>query len=105
MAASENVAFEPAFERVFAEHLHHASGDVELATVGVFRLVLGEPCLLRSGVDSREPVGSCLIRAEDTKLAHVAAHHVRKKVREHVGWWSIKRTRGFHLDSVIAKIW
>jgi len=46
VAASENVAFKPAFERVLAEYLHDAPEDVKLATVGVLRFVLCEPCLL-----------------------------------------------------------
>ena len=89
VAAGENVAFEPAFKRVLAEHLHDASRDVELAAVGIFRLVFGKPCLLRSGVDRREPVGGCFVRAKDPEAAHVAAHDFREKMGENVGWRSI----------------
>src|SRR5258708_31954269 len=85
VAASKNVAFEPALEGVLAEHLHDTAGDVEFAAVGIFRLVLREPCFLRSGIDSREPVGSRLIGAEDTEGSHIAAHYRRKKVSVNVG--------------------
>ncbi len=79
-------------------------GDVEFAAVGIFRLVFGEPGFLRSGIDCGEPVGGRLVRAEDAEGIHVAAHDFGKKVREHVGGWSVSRARRFHLDGIVAKV-
>ena len=62
VTAGEDVSFEPAFERMLAQHLHHAAGDVEFAAVGIFRLVFGKPGLFRSGVDGGESVGGGFIR-------------------------------------------
>ena len=89
VAAGEHVTFEPAFERVLAEHFHDAAEGVEFAAVSVFRLVFGEPGFLRSGVDGSEPVGGGLVRAEDAEGVHVAAHDFGQKVGKHVGWRSI----------------
>ena len=46
VAASQNVTFKPAFERVLAQHFHHAPGDIEFAAVGVIRLEFGQPGFL-----------------------------------------------------------
>jgi len=43
VAACERVTFEPALERVLAEHLHDTPGDVKLATISVFLFVFGKP--------------------------------------------------------------
>ena len=46
MAARQDIAFCPAFERVLAEHFHDASVGRELAAIGVLGPVAGEPRLL-----------------------------------------------------------
>ena len=38
VAAGEHVAFEPAFERVLAQHLHHAAVGRDVGAVGIFGL-------------------------------------------------------------------
>ena len=43
VAAGEDVAFEPAFEGVLAEHLHDAAVGGEFAAVGVFGEVAVDP--------------------------------------------------------------
>ena len=79
VAAGEDVALEPAFERVLAEHLHHAAVGGDLGAVGVFGLVFGEPGLLASVVDAVEPVGGGFVGAEDAEDCHVAPHDVAQK--------------------------
>ena len=79
MAAGENVGFEPAFEGVLAEHLHDAAEKVELAAVGVFRFVLGEPCFFGCGVDAVRLIGGGLVRAEDAEVGHIAPHDVAQE--------------------------
>ena len=41
--AGEQIAFQPAFQRVLGEHLHHAAIRGEFAAVGVFGEYVGEP--------------------------------------------------------------
>ena len=79
VAAGKDVAFEPAFERVLAEHLHHAAEDVEFAAVGIFRLVFGKPGLLRSGVDRGEPVGGGFVGAENAEMNSCCGASLRRE--------------------------
>src|SRR5260370_33464496 len=104
VATCEHVTFEPALERVLAEHLHDTPGDVKLAAVGVFLLVFGKPGLLRSSVDCGEPVGGRLIRAEDAERAHIPAHYSGKKVCKHVRCSRIHRPRSFDFYGIVAKV-
>ena len=46
VAAGEQIAFQPAFERVLGEHFHHAAVGRKLTAVGVFGKVVGKPELL-----------------------------------------------------------
>ena len=62
VASSQQITFEPAFQRVFAEHLHHAAVGRDVGAVGVFRLDLGEPCLQTCFIDVLQPVGRVLVR-------------------------------------------
>ena len=49
--AGQQVAFEPALERVLAEHLHDAAVGRQIAAVGVLGEILAEPGLLGDLVD------------------------------------------------------
>ena len=105
MAASENITLKPAFERVLTEHLHNASGDIKLAAICVFRLVLGQPRFLRGSIDGSQSIGGGLVRSEHAEGTHVTAHHLGKKVCEHIGRRCVCHTRRFHFDGVVAKVW
>ena len=104
VAAGENVAFEPAFEGVLAEHLHDAAGKVELAAVGVFRFVLREPGFFRSGVNGREAVRGGLVGAEDAEGIHIAAHDFGKKMAKDVGGRGVQGAGRFYVEGEVAKI-
>ena len=83
VAAGEDVAFEPAFEGVLAEHLHDAAVGGEVAAVGVFGLVCRPSRSCRAAfVDGVELVGGGFVRAEDAEAGHVAAHDVAQEVAE-----------------------
>src|SRR5260370_34798879 len=102
VATCEHVTFEPALERVLAEHLHDTPGDVNLATVSVFLLVFGKPGLLRSSVDCGELVGGCLIRAEDTEGFHIPAHYFGKKVGNNLLCGRRHHSGRFRFDGLVA---
>ena len=64
VAPGEQVALEPAEQRVLGQHLHHAAVARQLAAVGVLRQEVRHPGLLAHLVDGLEPVGGGLVRAE-----------------------------------------
>jgi hypothetical protein len=51
-----------------------------------------------------QPVRRILVRAEDAKTGHVAAHHVAQKFPERFGGRDFLRARLIDGDGVIAKI-
>src|SRR6202020_1264220 len=104
VSASENMPPKPAFECGLAEHLHGASGDVELATVGVFGLVFSEPGFLGGGIDGCKLVGCGLVWAKNAEGVHVATHHFSQKVSQHLSRQIIVRTRRLYLCGIIAKL-
>jgi len=89
---------------VLAEHLHDTPETSKLATVSVFLLVFGKPGLLRSSVDCGEPVGGCLIRAEDTEGVHIPAHYFGKKCASTSVGDAIHRSCSVHFDRIVAKV-
>src|SRR5271166_3401732 len=104
MAAGENVSLKPAFERVLTEYLHNAAEEIKLAAISVVGYVLGKPCFLRGSIDSSQPVGGGLVRSEDAERTHISAHHLGKKVCEHIGRQSVSYARPFHFDGIVAKV-
>ena len=80
--AGEQVALEPAEQRVLGEHLHHAAVARQLAAVGVLRQQVGHPGLLARLVDRLQPVRGGLVRAEDAEARHVVAHDVAQELAE-----------------------
>ncbi len=85
VAAGEEVAFEPAFERVFAEHFHHAAVGSDVRAVGVFWLDFGEPRFQGGFVDVLQAIRRVLIGTEHAEAAHVVPHHVAQKFAERFG--------------------
>ena len=104
MATGENVAFEPTFEGVFAEHFHDAACDVEFATIGIFWLEFGEPGFLGGGVDGGESVGGSFVGTKDAEGMHIAAHNFGEEVAEDVGGRSVGGAGRLHVEGVIAEV-
>jgi hypothetical protein len=80
--AALQVAFEPAFNGVLAQHLHDPAFGSELGAVGVLGKIFGEPQLLGNVVERLQPVRLRLVRAEDAEVAHVEPRHVAQEVDE-----------------------
>ena len=85
VAPGEQIALEPAEQRVLRQHLHDAAVARELAAVGVLRQHVGHPGLLAHLVDRLQPVGGGLVRAEDAEARRVVAHHVAQELAERLG--------------------
>ena len=66
--AGEQVAFEPAFAQMLAQHLHDAAVDAE---IDVDVLDLGHPLLAGDFVDGLQPVRRGLVRAEEPEILPV----------------------------------
>ena len=79
VAAGEQIAFKPAFQRVLREHLQDPAVGRQLAAVGVFGQVIGQPQLLAHLVDGIELVGRVLVGAEDAEVCHVLPHDVAQE--------------------------
>jgi hypothetical protein len=67
MAAGEHVPFEPSFERVFAQHFHDTTGDIEFAPIGIVRLELGKPGFFGRLINPLEPIRRGFIGTKNTK--------------------------------------
>jgi hypothetical protein len=80
--AGEQVALEPALERVLGEHLEHAAVGRQLAAVGVLGQVLLEPELLGRLVERVELVRAVLVRPEHAEALHVLAHDVAQEAAQ-----------------------
>ncbi len=104
MAASKDVAFEPTFEGVLAEHFHDAAGDIEFTTIGIFGLEFGEPGFLGGGVDGGEFVGGGFIGTKDAEGMHIPAHHFGEEVSEDVGGRGVGGAGRFYIEGVIAEV-
>ena len=76
VAAGEQVAFEHSFHGVLGQHLEDPTVAGELAAVGIFGKIIGEPELLRDLVDGVELVGGVLVRSEDPEVPRVLLHDV-----------------------------
>ena len=83
--AGEQIAFEPADQRVLGEHLHHPPVARQLAAVGILRQQVGHPDLLAHLVDRLQAVGGGLVGAEHAEAGHVVAHHVAQELAERLG--------------------
>ena len=104
MAPGEEIAFEPAEQRVLREHLHDASVARQLAAVGVLRQHVGHPRLLARAVDGLQPVGRRLVRTEDAEACGVVLHDVAQVLAERLRVLVHRRAPGGHLHRVAAKV-
>ena len=83
--AGEDVAFEPAFERVFAEHFHHAAIGGDVRAVGVLWLDLGKPRFQGGFIDILQAIRRILVGTEYSETTHVFPHHVAQKFAQRFG--------------------
>ena len=83
--AGQQIAFEPALQRVLAEHLHDPAVGRQLAAVGVLGEVLAQPGLLGHLVDRGQPVRGVLVGAEDAEVVRVVAHDVAQELAQQLG--------------------
>ena len=101
--AGEQVAFQPSFQRMLAEHLHHAAIEGHLRAVGVFREICAQPDLLGGFVDLFQFVRGRFIRTEEAEVARITAENVaqefgqRRRIRPFGGG------RLLHWHGVIAE--
>jgi len=80
VAAGQQVALEPTFDGVFAEHLHDAAFGSEIAAVGVLREVRCEPHLLGDVLERLQSVRLRLVRAEDAEVPMFSRVTSRRKL-------------------------
>src|SRR5208283_4629217 len=82
MSTAQDVTLQPSFDRMLAQHLHHASVGSKLAAVAVLREVLCQPDLLGDFINRLESVGLRFIRSEDAKAVHVQPHYFPDEIAE-----------------------
>ena len=101
--AGEQVAFEPAFALVLAQHFHHAAGGREKFVVRHGRRV---PLALGHFEQGFEAVGDRLVGAEDPEIALLAVQlrDVAQEAPEHVRVADAAHSRRGHVDRVVAEI-
>src|SRR5438477_9171110 len=104
MSASQNVAFEPSFDRVLAEHFHDATIRGKLPAIGVFGEVFAKPNFFADFVDSLELVRLGLVWPEDSEILHVLPRHFSEKIAERGDAAGQGRAGFFDFNSGIAEV-
>ena len=74
----EQIALEPAEQRVLREHLHDAPVARQLAAVGILGEHVCHPDLLARFVHGLQPVGRRLVRTKDAEAGRIVLHDVAK---------------------------
>ena len=92
----EQVALEPAFQRVLRQHLHHAAVDREFAAFGVDRQHVGEPGLAAGLVHRVELVRRRLVRTEHAEVVGVQPQDVAQELAELARIAGFRGARLFH---------
>ena len=85
MPAARDVALQPPFQGVLAEHLHDAPVGGQVAAVGVLREVLAERRLFGDLVHSVEPVRLRLVRPEEPEVVLVQPHDFPRQGAKEAG--------------------
>src|SRR5580692_10641552 len=103
MPPGEQVAFEPAFALMLAEHFHDAAGGREKFVV---RHGCGVPLPLSYLKQSFQAVGERLIRTEDPEIALliVQLRHIAQETAKHMRVADAAYTRRGNIDTIVAKI-
>ena len=101
--AGQQIAFEPAFALVLAEHLHDPAGRGEVLVVGNGG---GIPLPLGHFEQGFEPVGNRLVGPEDAEVALrlVELGHVTQEGCEHPGVADAAHPARPKIDPVVAKV-
>ena len=83
MPPGEQVAFEPAFALMLAEHFHHAAGGREKFVVRHGR---GVPLAVGHLEEGFQAVGERLVRAKDAEIPLLAVQlrHIAQETPEHM---------------------
>ena len=103
VAASQQVALEPALHLVLGEHLHDAALLREiLGGVVVFELAI--PLLARDFIDRLETVRGGFIGAEHAEVMHVVLDDVAQPHAKNASGLGIRSTVMRHVDAVLAKV-
>ena len=100
----EQIALQPAEQRVLREHLHDPPIARELAAVGILRQHVRHPGFLARFVDGLQPVRRRLVRAEDAEVGRVVLHDIAKVLAERFGVLVHRRAPGGHVDGVLAEV-
>ena len=97
VAAGQQVAFQPAFQRVLGEHLHHPAIGRQLAAVGIFRQIVGQPGFLADFVDVVELVGAFSSGPNTRKLFMFLRMMSRRKLAQRAGVFGHDRAGSWQL--------
>ena len=99
----EQVALEPTFALVFAQHFHDAPAAREMLVVRQGR---GVPLAVGHFEQALQAVGDRLVGTKNAKmpLLVVELHHVAQESPEHMRVPDATGARGRHLDRVVAEI-
>ena len=103
MPPGEQVALEPAFALVLAEHFHHAPSGREKFVVRHGR---GVPLAFGHFKEGFQAVGERLVRAEDPEIPLLAVQlrHIAQETPEHMRVADAAHPRRRHVDRVVAEI-
>lgn len=104
VATAEDVALEPALNRVLRQHLHDAAGRGQVAAVLVLVKVLAHPYLLGDLVDGAELVGLGLVGAEEAEVLGVLGHDVAQEERHVLHAAALVGGRAVKGDGVLAEV-
>ena len=104
MPAAQQVALQPSFDGVLAEHLHDPAFGSELAAVGVLGEILRQPHFLGDVVERLQPVGLRLVRPEDAEVLHVQPRDFAQEIAEGGNIARQGRPRFLDLDGGVAEV-
>ena len=102
--SGQQIAFEPALERVLAEHLHDPAVGCQFAAILVFGKILGKPGLLGHLIQRGQPVGGVLVRAEDAEIVRVVAGDVAQELAQQLGRPDLDRAWLLRRDGIVAEV-
>jgi hypothetical protein len=102
--AGQQVALQPSFDCVLAEHLHNAAFGSEVSAVGILGEILCQPDLFGDVVERFQPVGLRLIRAEDAEVPHVQPRDFACKVSESGNVAGQGRALFLDFDGAVAEV-
>ena len=102
VAPGQQIAFEPAFAQVLAQHFHHAAVGAE---VGIVRHRLSHPDLARHGINRVKPVRRGLVGAEQAKVGavQIKPHHFTQQAAKYARRLALHRTGRGHGNGMLVQ--